>query len=287
MTMKALVAENRRSEEEDHYLKRAWTEWLEKIAENGKPRYSAEAIQFIVNQLKVTESTRKGRWSPSGLGGCMRKQQFGFLGAGSFTVPSLSSQQLFELGNWLHMQWQAAGLTEGWLVAAEQRVDMMPNRIWGHVDGITHRDHVFDLKTVGAYTWGEVIDKGVEGMHHILAQMHAYLTITGRTEARVVFYHRDSGDVLERVVIPTDEDRENVILRLDSLNNACVSDDAVDLFPMEDVCRLAIERGSSKHAGMQPYRLCDLKHICAYFPAAGTEHVTEHEVEHIMTGHRE
>src|SRR3954462_2316733 len=91
-------------------------QWLQV---NSDPIYSDEALAFGAKVLidMGRPRDRRGTISASSAGSCRRKQQFTFLGLPELP-PTPKLAQIFQNGTFMHIRWQMAGLTEGWLLAA-------------------------------------------------------------------------------------------------------------------------------------------------------------------------
>jgi len=102
----------------DLVVSRRHEEWL---ARNANPVYSDRALDFAAHQLAVLPRVRKGTISASSLGGCKRKQQFEYIGMPQLPMDTKGALKV-QNGMFMHLRWQMAGLTEGWLLEAEEPV---------------------------------------------------------------------------------------------------------------------------------------------------------------------
>lgn len=195
-------------------VSRRHEEWLSK---NSNPWYSEKALDFGRKQLFEQGNPRKrqGTVSASSLGSCMRKQVFTYLGWLEL-APSSKAAQIFHNGTFMHIRWQMAGLTEGWLVKAEVPVPR-PNtlRLSGTQDGIAYDGSVVELKSINSYGFSGVNTFGPKSEH--LLQAGAYMLTTGAKQTVFIYENKDTQEYKE-IVTPLDDDMiENVTLRANAL----------------------------------------------------------------------
>lgn len=169
--------------------------WLES---NSNPVYSPEAMQFGADALldMGRPRDRRGTVSASSLGSCKRKQQFTFLGLPELP-PSPKLAQIFQNGTFMHIRWQMAGLTEGWLKKAEVPVGDNPLRLSGTQDGIAYDDSIVELKSCNSNQFGRIQSFGpIEG--HIY-QIGTYAVTTGAEKATLIYENKDTQEFKEFV----------------------------------------------------------------------------------------
>ena len=179
----------------DLVVSRRHDAWL---ADNDHPRYSREALDFAAAQLaRSSDRVRQGTVSASSLGSCPRYQQFVFLG-----MPKLAKSPKSTLschnGVMMHLRWQMAGLTEGWLTKAEVPIRDDHYGLVGTMDGIAYDESVVELKSISSHGFSSIMTFGPK--HEHLFQMGTYLLSTGREKGVFIYENKDNQEYTEIVV---------------------------------------------------------------------------------------
>jgi len=184
----------------DLVVSRRHEEWL---ARNANPVYSDRALDFAAHQLAVLPRVRKGTISASSLGGCKRKQQFEYIGMPQLPMDTKGALKV-QNGMFMHLRWQMAGLTEGWLLEAEEPVpaarstSMKISGLSGTMDGILYDESVLELKSINAHGFSSLVTFGPP--HEHLIQMSAYLLCTGRKKGVFIYENKDTQEYTEIVL---------------------------------------------------------------------------------------
>ncbi len=180
--------------------------WLQK---NDSPVYSQEALAFAARELAklATPVDRRGKISASSLGSCARQQMFTFIGMPELSKTPQNSQQC-QNGNFLHLRWQMAGLTEGWLVAAEVPIPANSLHLRGTQDGITDQDTLAEFKSISPHGYSSVANFGVKDDHRF--QVGTYMAATGMSRASVIYENKGNQEYCEYMV-EMDDDLHNEI----------------------------------------------------------------------------
>src|SRR5215203_807421 len=126
--------------------------WMKK---NGNPEYSPEAIAFATDALTVAPRERRGTVSGSSINSCRRRQIFTFLGWFQLP-PSGKTAAIFQNGTMMHIRWQMAGLTEGWLRKAEVPVPHNFLHLSGTMDGLADDGTIVELKSINSNGFRQV-----------------------------------------------------------------------------------------------------------------------------------
>ena len=168
------------------------------MATNSNPVYSPEALEFMQNELAKTPRVRRGTVSASSLGSCKRKQVFGYLGLIQIP-PSPKLAGIFQNGTFMHLRWQMAGITEGFVKKAEVRVPENKHYLTGTMDGICYEDSILELKSINTNGFNEVSSFGPKKDHMI--QGAAYALTTGRE--KVVFVYEDKNTQEYKEIVKT------------------------------------------------------------------------------------
>jgi hypothetical protein len=195
----------------DIEISKRYEDWMEK---NGNPEYSAEAIRFLNAQLHATPRNRKGTVSASSLGSCRRRQVFTFLGM-SQLPPSARTAAIFQNGTFMHLRWQMAGITEGWLAMAEVPVGENNMGLSGTLDGVSYKDSVVEFKSINSHGFRGVSQFGPKHEHKM--QVGTYMYVTGRDKSVVIYENKDTQEYTEQVVMMDTEIETEVIASTESI----------------------------------------------------------------------
>jgi len=170
--------------------------WLET---NSNPVYSQEALAFGMKALadQARPRDRRGTISASSLGSCHRRQQFTFIGLPELP-PSTKLAGIFQNGTFMHIRWQMAGLTEGWLKKAEVPVGENEYQLSGTQDGIAHDDTVVELKSTNSNGFRNVMSFGPLESHPF--QVGTYVLTTGAEKGTILYENKDTQDFKEFVL---------------------------------------------------------------------------------------
>jgi hypothetical protein len=187
----------------DLVVSRQHDAWLES---NDHPVYSPRALVFAREQLVARARNRTGTLSASSLGECPRYQQFVFLGMPQLPPDQKNAMKMHN-GMFMHLRWQMAGLSAGWLAQAEVPVGENEFGLMGTMDGICYEESVLELKSINANGFSRVQTFGPLIPH--LYQMATYLLCTERRKGVFVYECKDNQEykevVLGRDQLPIDE----------------------------------------------------------------------------------
>ena len=162
------------------------------LASNPNPVYSKKALEFAQTVLSGqvgSNRDRDTRFRSSGQGQCERKQLFAakkFPGNNSIDSDLAN---IFANGNFLHLKWQMAGLTEGWLATAEFPVDSKTHSFGGTLDGIVFDGSLFEFKSINTRGFANVCEYGPKKDH--IRQAHGYMWLANLSA--VSFVYEDKG----------------------------------------------------------------------------------------------
>jgi hypothetical protein len=191
--------------------------WMTKT--NGNPVYSAKAIAFAAEALAGdagSQRRRKKMFRASAAGQCHRKQVFSYLDMPKTESVDSKLASIFITGNMLHLKWQLAGLTEGWLVDAEVPVDRPELNAGGTMDGITYMDGGFEFKTINTRGFMSVMEYGPKVIH--LLQVHHYMFLGNLSHFSVIYENKDTGEWKEFYVPRNEELISQAALNISTLN---------------------------------------------------------------------
>lgn len=184
------------------------------LARNDHPRYSPTAISFAVKALGQSARKRRGTVSASSLGECLRYQQFVYLGMPQLPPDQQSTMRMHN-GSMMHLRWQMAGLSEGWLRDAEVPVHSEEFGLRGTMDGLLYDGSILELKSINAHGFGAVKTFGPHRTH--LFQMATYMLCTRRTKGVFIYECKDNQEYTEIPVTAGDLDLPEVRLRARNL----------------------------------------------------------------------
>ena len=220
-------------------------EWQD-LGENGQVP-SMEAIAHVVKVLLGHfKHPRKGRFSPSSMGGCARAIVFGYAGA----PQEVSDPELDEMashGTFGHLRWQVEGLTMGYMTAAEVWVEDKDLLIGGSMDGELHDSSIFELKTKAPGPYTRITADAQDPPFPVQMQVHTYFLLSGADWASVVYENRAYGSFYEFRVARDAKIEREVIRRLNAYRRH-VEDNVLP--PMLGDCEYKI--GTTYHGC--PYR---------------------------------
>lgn len=172
--------------------------WLK---EHDDLEYTQEALDFAAGQLSAVGRDRRGSFSASGLGSCPRSQQITFLG---LPKNSLRPRQLqvAHNGTFMHLRWQMAGISAGWLAEPEVPI---PDNIYGlkgTMDGVLLGGEGLELKSCNVNAYSGIRSFGPKTEH--LFQVYTYMLATGISVFSLIYENKDTQD-WEEFVIERDE----------------------------------------------------------------------------------
>ena len=180
------------------------------MRENGDAKYSPTAIRFAEEQFRAQQRERKGTISASSLGSCRRRQIFGFLGW--FQLPPTGkTAAIFHNGTFMHIRWQMAGLTEGWMAQAEVPVGDNALDMSGTMDGVAYDGSIVELKSCNSNAFRRVNTFGVNEEH--VFQVGTYGVATGRDKAVVIYEDKDTQEYRE-FVVPIDDSLTHAVRKI-------------------------------------------------------------------------
>ena len=177
-------------------------EWL---ASNPNPKYSQEALSFAQEALAgAVDRDRTRSFSASAGGSCGRAEQFAYMGLPQKPT-SAHLANIFHTGNFIHLKWQMAGLTAGWLREAEPFYVHAGLPLKGSLDGLLEaKGGGLEVKSINSNGFRTVLQYGPKKLH--LAQIDRYFVLNpGLTWFSMIYENKDTGDYKEVVVEREDE----------------------------------------------------------------------------------
>lgn len=203
--------------------------WMES---NSNPVYSTDARIFSAHAMvdMGRPRDRRGTISASSFGSCKRKQQFTFIGLPEIP-PSAKLAAIFQNGVFMHVRWQMAGLTAGWLASAEVPVGDNRYELSGTQDGIADDGTVVEFKSINSNGYRSVTSFGAKQMH--ITQIATYVMATRAERATIIYENKDTQEYTEKVfpreVLPIADMETDVAVMWDHLERK-------NLFDVLDKC---------------------------------------------------
>lgn len=157
--------------------------------------YTEDALAFAQRALAREVGGGRNRrrlFRASGMGGCLRQRLFTYLGVEGQRDITSGLANIFNTGHFLHLKWQMAGLTEGWLAKAEVPVENEELLLGGTMDGVLYDGSGFEFKTINSYGFKGVTANGPKAEH--ILQTHAYMLMNDMDAFSVVYENKDTGD---------------------------------------------------------------------------------------------
>lgn len=186
-----------KSVKNDLYVTPRYEMWLK---HNQNAGYSPKALKFAEEELRKRDRVRTGTVSASSLDSCTRAQQFTFLGFPRGNFPN-KTVNIFHNGTFMHLRWQMAGLSEGFVKEAEVVVPENNHGLHGTADGILDDDSVLELKSCNDNAFNRVVTFGPMKSHMI--QVGAYVHLLKR-ERGVFIYENKNTQEYKEVIVPRD-----------------------------------------------------------------------------------
>jgi hypothetical protein len=180
------------------------------LVENDHPVYSTLALSFAHKALQQRDRKRKGTISASSLGECARYQQFVFLGMPKLPMDPRNVLKVTN-GAMMHLRWQMAGLTEGWLRDAEVPVHDELLKLTGTMDGLLYEGSILELKSINLNGFSRVKTYGPLIPH--LFQMATYMLCTEISRGVFIYECKDNQEYEEIVVNAADLPLEEAAMR--------------------------------------------------------------------------
>lgn len=223
-------------------------EWL------GRPEearaYSDAAIAHVVKALQGGyKHPRAGRFSPSAMGRCERRIMFGYAGTPALGFDE-ESAEMADHGTWIHLRWQAEGITMGWMTAAEAWVEDPDLRIGGSMDGVLTDESMFEAKSAAPNVYTRVVMDEKWPKPEAVFQTDTYLMLADRDVASVVYEDRAYGNFHEFRIARNAGRERKVIAVLNRLNALAEND---ELPPQLADCEIRMGR---------TYKECPYRKVC-------------------------
>lgn len=217
------------------------------LAANPNAHYSPKAKAFLADQIGKPDRVRTGSFSPSSAGKCLRRRQFEFLGLPRRPFRT-SLIQVLHNGTWVHLRWQAAGLSAGWLSEAEVGVELADLWMRGTMDGRLVDGRGLEIKSINSNGFRYVMKSGPKREH--LHQVTSYSLASGIKDWVVLYEDKDTNEYREFLFTPDTEGLLAVQREYEKLVEALANKRLIE---MKDECWA--KQGSE-------YLQCPFRDIC-------------------------
>lgn len=196
---------------------------------------SKEVAMIMAGQMITEPRDRRGSFSSSSRGDCVRKQVFGYLGTDH--LPSIDNKlrSIFLDGHWRHFRWQALLLELGILTHIEVPWELPEFRLKGTLDGVSSQEKWgFELKGINDYGYKDVLRNGPK--HNHLLQIHTYMMGTGLEEFALIYENKNTNEFVEFTVLKDDDIMDQVKEEIYLLNDSV---ETLTLPPMLTECQVS------------------------------------------------
>jgi len=216
------------------------------LANNPNISYPDLVVQVGMKELLSKQRDRRKHFSASSAGDCQRKQIFTYIGLPRKKIES-SLVNIFHTGNFIHLKWQLAGLTEGWLTDIEIPLISAEFPVRGTMDGIVWDGSGFEFKSINDNGYKSVMQFGPKKAH--INQVHAYMFLGGYKSFSVVYENKNNGEWREFRVHRDEKIIDALKTEWSQLENSVVTETLPQ--PLNE-CK--------QKEGM--YRMCPFKDTC-------------------------
>jgi hypothetical protein len=221
--------------------------WLN---ENPNAEYSPEAKSFLAYEIGKKQRDRSAAFSASGATTCPRRRLLSFLGLPEDTKFNSRTISIFHNGTYMHLRWQMAGISAGWLAQPEVFATQPTYRIKGSLDGILDTGEGLELKSINSNGFNWIMGAEKPKAAH-LGQVGSYFVMLPDIEAfSVIYENKDTQDYKEFLIRRSPEVVKPALEELTRLNEHVEN----QTFPeVKDLCWA--KQGSE-------YLQCPFKEVC-------------------------
>lgn len=196
-------------------ISRRHEEWLEHDS-----IYTPQALKFAQDVLShdVGGSRRRSTsFRGSSLHECQRKLILRTTKVSrSKREISTKLRNIFNTGHFLHLKWQMAGLSAGWLEKAEIPYQDLRLDFGGTLDGILWDGSLFEFKSINDYGYKSVLSYGPKTEH--LLQATSYMHLAHLSHCSFVYENKNTGEWKEFRVAKDEKIVTEILDNLQHLN---------------------------------------------------------------------
>ena len=158
-------------------------------------KQAAKTAQKILSGELGSARTREPLYRASSLGYCLRRQVFSRIATKAGLVKKEPQDgklaNIFLTGNFLHLKWQMAGLSAGYMSDVEVPVDRPEMGYGGTMDARLFDGSGFEYKSINSRGYAMVTDRRQPTDQH-LRQVHAYMILAEIDEFSVVYEDKNT-----------------------------------------------------------------------------------------------
>jgi len=205
-----------------------------------------KVAEIIARAMAEKQRDRRGSWSASQAGKCLRRQELMFLGAPGVGSTSAQGNQILNNGRWVHLRWQATLLTAGLLDDIEVTHKKKSQRARCTLDGLgvaksgrySGRDFGFELKGRNEWVYQMQLGKGPD--EQTRKQVDFEFLLTGLEIFVILNENKNNQAWHEWVIIRDDSRVREMASQIKELNRAVENQ---RLHPPLEECRKQLKSG--------------------------------------------
>jgi len=208
-------------------------------------QYNEDALAFGAYALSGARPERRRRLlNASQATWCMRQRMFEWLRMEGKTPPTPELQNTFEIGSFMHLKFQMAGLTEGFLVEVERDMaDYDEDHCFGaRIDGVGFDGRMVEYKSARPDAYKKMVDERRPAFPYT-AQTHYALILSDEDEASIVVENKGTGEWTE---FPIRRSEYFTNLVLDEVDAFALYRKAKELPPRLPACQAVLDNGYGK-----------------------------------------
>jgi hypothetical protein len=170
------------------------------LADNPNATYTDEAKSFLAEEVGKPQRDRSAAFSASGATICPRRRLFSYLGVPEGTKFNTRTIQIFHNGTFMHLRWQLAGISAGWLATPEAFATHEGLRVKGSLDGILDTGEGLELKSINSNGFNWVMSAQAPKLAH-QGQIGTYFVMLPEIDAfSVIYENKDTQDYKEFLI---------------------------------------------------------------------------------------
>lgn len=170
------------------------------LIQNQNAGYTDEAKSFLAGEVGKPQRDRSRAFSASGAKTCHRRQLFAYIGMAEDTRFSTRTIQIFHNGTFMHLRWQLAGISAGWLAQPEAFATHEDLRVKGSLDGILDTGEGLELKSINSNGFNWISAAEQPKVQH-MGQIGTYFVMLPDIDAfSVIYENKDTQDYKEFLI---------------------------------------------------------------------------------------
>jgi hypothetical protein len=214
---------------------------------------AAKVAQKILSGDMGSSRYRDPLFRASGIGSCLRRQTFSRIASAAHLERREPQDgklaNIFLTGNFLHLKWQMAGLSAGYMTQVEVPVDRPELGYGGTMDAMLYDGSGFEYKSINSRGYSMVTDRYQPTDTH-LKQVTAYMILADLDKFSVVYEDKNTQEWKEFRVEREIKIEESVLSEMRILTKGYTEKKLPDIIP-----------GCLKREGNE-YRNCPFRDSC-------------------------